>query len=155
MKAISVRVKDRKGYLTVWFPGLSVSAYTTKVELRGRLSQYEKDIKANKSHIQKMDEIALIQDSFVNYLESVSHKQILPDGMVVYTIKNPKSLSKVDFSVITNYKAAVRPIYFVDDKGDLAALWVDGKFWTKENPEFDLYLPGFRMTKFGDRLSIV
>jgi len=102
-----------------------------------------------------MDEIALIQDSFVNYLESVSHKQILPDGMVVYTIKNPKSLSKVDFSVITNYKAAVRPIYFVDDKGDLAALWVDGKFWTKENPEFDLYLPGFRMTKFDDRLSIV
>jgi hypothetical protein len=155
MGTITIRVRDSAGMLTVWFPGLELSAYTTKVKLREGLSEYQKRQAADEERVAKIDELEMAQESFINYLESVSRKQVLPDGMVVYIIKNPSSLSKVDFSVITSRKAVALPIYFIDNQKNLAALWLNGKFLTKEDPEFDLYLVGFSRTKFCDELSIV
>ena len=148
MKAISLKVKHGNEELRVWFPGLELQAYTTMIKLIEDLPFYTKEATANTNWLLEVDKRILNQESFVESLESVSDKQVLEDGVVVYTIRNISYLSEVDFSKIIGSTVSW-PVYFVNEDKDLIAIWFDGRFIDDENSvEFRRFLYGFARTRF-------
>jgi len=148
MKAISLKVKHGNEELSVWFPGLELQAYTTMIKLIEDLPFYTKEATANTNWLLEVDKRILNQESFVESLESVSDKQVLEDGVVVYTIRNISYLSEVDFSKIIGSTVSW-PVYFVNEDKDLIAIWFDGRFIDDENSvEFRRFLSGFARTRF-------
>lgn len=154
-KVISIRVKYGREGLTVWFPGLQLQAYTTKVKLVGRWSDYKKGISVNEEEMLRNEILAKDQSMFIESLERISDKEILSDGMTVYTVRKVSDLPKIDFSLVISNKSIPRPVYFVDEDGDLVVVEINGRFIDDENSvEFRHYLSGFARTKFLDKPSI-